>query len=80
MLGPNLSLLSTLHVTETTTCIMYVLREKNIKFVENNICESALEKAYMTQWIVSYEKFRGYFSSSSQWRYEKRLSDITSDK
>lgn len=65
-----------------TTCIMYVLREKHINFV-GNICESALEKAYMTQWIVNYEKFIDYFSLTHDWTVKRGICnncDITSDK
>lgn len=29
-------------------------------FSKNNICESASERAYKTQWITSYEVFRSY--------------------
>lgn len=51
--------------------------EKHTQFAEKNIYESASKKAYKTQWIASYEEFRGYFPPSLQRRKEKKHAKVT---
>lgn len=52
-------------------------RGKHTQFAENNICESALEKAYETQWIASYEEFRGYFPTKFTMEVRKQACETT---
>ncbi len=51
---------------ETQQHVLWMFpRAKHTHFAENNISESASEKAYKTQWIASYEEFKDYFSQFS---------------